>query len=72
MGGLRYRTGWTDEDGSLRFDAMAPGEYRVFAWERVAADAWLDPEYIAGIEGRGQLVRVGESGRATVEVRVIR
>ncbi len=67
-----YRTGWTDEDGSLRFDAMAPGEYRVFAWERVAANAWLDPEYIAGIEGRGQLVRVGESGRATVEVRVTR
>ncbi len=67
-----YRTGWTDERGFLSFDAIAPGEYRVFAWERVEANAWLDPEYIAGIESRGRLVRVGENGRESAEVRVIR
>ena len=67
-----YRTGWTDDGGFLSFDAIAPGEYRVFAWERVAANAWLDPVYIAGIESRGRLVRVGENGRESAEVRVIR
>ncbi len=67
-----HRTGWTDERGFLTFDAIAPGEYRVFAWERIAVNAWLDPEYIASIEGRGQIVRVGENGREHVDVRVVR
>ncbi len=67
-----YRTGWTDERGFLSFDAIVPGQYRVFAWERIANHAWLDPEYITRIETSGQLVRMGENGRADVEVRAIR
>ena len=67
-----YRTGWTDERGFLSFDAIVPGQYRVFAWERIANHAWLDPEYITRIESLGELVHVGENGRADVEVRVIR
>ncbi len=67
-----YRTGWTDERGFLSFDAIVPGQYRVFAWERIANHAWMDPEYITRIETSGHLVRVGENGRADIEVRVIR
>ncbi len=67
-----YRTGWTDERGFLSFDGIAPGQYRVFAWERIETNAWLDPEYIAGIESQGRLVRIGENGRESVEFRVIR
>ena len=67
-----YRTGWTDERGFLSFDGIAPGQYRAFAWERIETNAWLDPEYIAGIESQGRLVRIGENGRESVEFRVIR
>jgi hypothetical protein len=43
----------------------------VYAWEDVEATAWLDPEFLKAVEGKGAAVKVGELDRANVNVAVI-
>jgi hypothetical protein len=50
---------------------VAPGEYKVFAFERVEVGAWQDPDFIRLHEERGKAVRVEESGRVTTEIELI-
>jgi hypothetical protein len=66
-----YRSGWTDAQGRLLLEAVAPGQYRVFAWREVENDAWLNGEFIAGLENYGTLVRVRENEAQRLEVRLI-
>jgi beta-lactamase regulating signal transducer with metallopeptidase domain len=66
-----YRNAVTDETGSFRFQAIAPGEYKVFAWEEIDLSSWQDPEVIRPFENRGKAVRIAEGGRETVEAVVI-
>jgi 5-hydroxyisourate hydrolase-like protein (transthyretin family) len=66
-----YRSATTDSSGRIHLDGVVPGDYKVYAWEDVEANAWTDPEYMRGYEGRGTSVRIDESGRASVEVKVI-
>jgi len=38
----------------------------------VESDAWLDPEFMRAIEGRGMAVRVAEGTTTTTRVELIR
>jgi protocatechuate 3,4-dioxygenase beta subunit len=58
-----------DPFGRFSVTGLRPGEYRVYAWEDVEEDAWLDPEFLKGHEG--QRVTVGEGEARTVEVKVL-
>ena len=50
---------------------LAPGDYKIFAFERVEEGAWQDPELIRLFEDRGTTVRVEQGRRSTAEVRII-
>ena len=50
---------------------IEPGDYRVFAWDDIPADAWLDADFIRPYESRGKLVHVSEGSVATVQVDLI-
>jgi hypothetical protein len=66
-----YRTTTSGTDGTFTFKDLAPGEYRVFAWEDVEYGAWMDPDFLKPVESRGEAVSVGESARLTVQVNLI-
>ena len=66
-----YYSGISDASGRLHFDSVAPGDYRVYAWEDVPADAWQDPDFIRLYEDRGRRVRVSEGGTENLELKVI-
>ena len=53
------------------FQSVAPGEYKVYAWEDVEPTAWMDAEFMKPFLSKGETVTVGESGRAQVGVRMI-
>ncbi|MBI4472998.1 MAG: carboxypeptidase regulatory-like domain-containing protein [Acidobacteria bacterium] len=61
----------TDSSGRFRFTQVAPGAYKVFAWEDIEPGAWQDPEFIRMYEEHGQVVRIGEGGRASIQLRTI-
>jgi hypothetical protein len=61
----------TDSKGAFRIENVAPGEYKVFAWEEVVSGAWHDADYLRARENLGASVRVSPGRNEPVDVRVI-
>ena len=55
-----YRAAATDSKGRWEVQGLAPGDYKVFAWERMADDAWQDPAILVLYESSGIPQRVSE------------
>ena len=66
-----YKSETSNESGGVRFDGVAPGDYKVFAWEDVPRGAWQFGEFIRDYEDLGGIVRLAPSGTQSVSVRVI-
>lgn len=58
--------------GQVTFDGLAPGDYKVFAWEDIAPGAWQNPETISTYDSRGQNLRLVEGSKESILLRVIR
>src|SRR5262249_2741345 len=67
---LYYAAG-SDPSGRVHFGSVAPGEYRIFAWDDVPGDAWQDPDFLRPYEGSGKPVRIMEGTNGNIELRVI-
>jgi hypothetical protein len=66
-----YRTAPTDTSGKFQLKDVAPGDYKLFAWDGVESGAWLDPIFIRSYEERGRPIRVTERSSQTVELSVL-
>jgi hypothetical protein len=66
-----YRSAVTDAAGQYRVDNVAPGRYKVFAWEDVEKNAWWDAGFMAMVEDRGVGVAVDAGGSPAVAVMAI-
>jgi protocatechuate 3,4-dioxygenase beta subunit len=66
-----YKTTVTDAEGRFRLERVAPGAYKLFAWEDVEDRAWLNAEYISMYEDRGRPVFIGRETSENVEVTAI-
>ena len=58
-------------NGRLHLDGIAPGDYKVFAWDDVPGDAWQDADFMRAYEDRGKPVHITERGSTNVELRLI-
>jgi hypothetical protein len=66
-----YKYVLTDDSGRFQITGVAPGDYRLFAFERAEEGAWQDEEFIRLFEDRGKAVHIEESGRITTEIELI-
>jgi hypothetical protein len=66
-----YVAGTSDASGKFTLRGVAPGDYKVFAWESIPTFAYQNAAFIAKHEERGKLVHVGPAGTASAEVTVI-
>jgi len=66
-----YKTTNTDQNGHFTMKGVAPGGYRLFAWEDLEPFAYNDPEILRRYEQAGAEVKISESSKATLEVRMI-
>jgi hypothetical protein len=66
-----YRNVATDLNGRFKLSGIAPGDYKVFAWEEVEENRWTDPQFVAPNEFRGKFVHIEPSGTENLEVIVI-
>ena len=66
-----YRNVATDQNGQFTFSGVAPGEYRVFAWDGMEPFRYFDPDFMKLHEARGKSIRVTAATVATADVQVI-
>jgi len=62
----------SNTEGRVTFDGLAPGDYKLFAWDEIAAGAWQNPEVLRTYEALGVNSRVNENSKENVTLRVIR
>jgi hypothetical protein len=72
---LRFRINekstFADPAGGFQFDGIAPGNYKLFAWEKIDRNAWNDPGVMQEYERYATPLRVEAGTRVTVEARAI-
>jgi hypothetical protein len=61
----------SDANGRFNFSGIAPGDYKIFAWEDLEDYAYFDPAVLQRFETRGKPVRIAESSRQTMDLTVI-
>jgi len=59
----RYRATKSDQAGKFKLIGIAPGDYRLYAFEDIDDGAWLDSNYMGTFSAKGELVKV--SGKET-------
>jgi hypothetical protein len=67
----RYRVAKSDQTGHFKLTGVAPGEYRIYAFDDIDDGAWLDASYMAAYAGKGETVKVAERETRTVALRMI-
>jgi hypothetical protein len=60
----------TDQNGRYKFENVAPGDYKVFAWDDIEPGAWFDPDFFRDIESHGEAVKLDAKGHETAKVHV--
>jgi hypothetical protein len=61
----------TDLNGNFTLHGLPPGDYKVFAWEEVDTNAWMDVDFRQPFENAGVAVKVDENTTPTVMLRLI-
>ena len=66
-----FREARTGEDGGFSFNGVTPGDYKLLAWEDIETGAYQDPEFLKKYESKAESLSLKESGRRTLQVKVI-
>jgi Carboxypeptidase regulatory-like domain len=66
-----YKTSVSNRFGHFSMRGLAPGDYKLFAWDQIEPGAFLDPDFLVLYEDRGQSVHIGEGAHALVQVPLI-
>ncbi len=67
-----YHVASADQYGRFTIRGIAPGAYRVFAWEDAPAGAYRDPEFVSRYDDLGTILEVGQGTLHQVQPRLIR
>jgi hypothetical protein len=66
-----YRGGMADPMGNFSLRGIAPGEYKLFAWQDAPGGAYQNADFISKYDSLGQAVTVGPGSSIKVQIRTI-
>jgi hypothetical protein len=66
-----FRAVTTDSSGRFQISKIAPGEYKLFAWEALDPYQYFDPELLRRSDSKGVPVHIGELSSQAVTVTAI-
>jgi hypothetical protein len=66
-----FRPAVSDPSGHFRIIGVAPGDYKLAAWDLIEPFAFFDPDLLKQADDNGKAIRVAESSMQTVNVAVI-
>jgi hypothetical protein len=67
----RYFKAAADQLGRFTLRGLPPGEYTLFAWERLEGEPYFNPEFLQQYQEPGTSVHVKEGQRESLRLRVI-
>ena len=66
-----YKTAPADAAGRFTIKGVAPGSYKIFAWDKVDSNAVIyDPDFLRPYEGASQSLEVRSSERKSLDVKL--
>ncbi len=65
------RTAVFDQNGVFTIGAIAPGSYKLYAFESVPEDIWLEPEFLKEVESSGVPFEAAEGDAKTIQVTLL-
>ncbi len=66
-----YKVATTDQFGQFEIRDIAPGGYKIFAWQEIEYGFWLDPNVVAEVEALGRRVDVEEGDLVEIDLDAI-
>ena len=66
-----YKTANSGADGTFTLQGVPPGSYKVFAWEQVEANAWMDPDFRRPFDALSATAKLENGLSPNVTLRVI-
>ncbi len=66
-----YKTIVSDQLGAFSVTGIAPGEYKVYAWEDIENGAYMDPDVLKPVEGKGESLTLREGDQKTLPLKMI-
>lgn len=61
----------TDQNGHFILKGVAPGDYKIYAWEDIEDGAEQDPDFMKPHESEGKTVSIKERSHETVQLKAI-
>ncbi len=66
-----YREVTTDQYGRFTIKGIAPGGYKLFAWEEIEDNAYEDPDFLKEFEGLGEPRTIREGSHESAQLKLI-
>jgi hypothetical protein len=66
-----YQQTSTDQYGNYTLKNVAPGEYRLFAFDTIEYGSYQDPEWLKPFESKGERISVKENDKQTVQLKLV-
>jgi hypothetical protein len=66
-----FKEAQSGENGSFGLKGVAPGEYRILAWENIETGAYLDPDFLKRYESKAEKLSLKENDRKSMSLKVI-
>jgi Carboxypeptidase regulatory-like domain len=67
----QYRVVVSTTDGKFSIGGIPPGEYKIFAWDTIEPNAWLNSDFMLNHEELGLTISVMPGEKLTAQLRVI-
>ena len=67
----QYRAVKSDAEGHFVLRGIPPGDYKMFAWQAIEPNAYLNDVYMRGYEPFGIATRVMPNAVGTTSIRII-
>jgi len=64
----RFYSVTTDQYGRYLLTGLAPGDYKVLAWDDVKPNSWFDPDFLRPLEAAASAVTVQPKGHDTLKL----
>jgi len=67
----QYRVATAGEGGRFAIGGIPPGEYKVFAWDSIETNAWMNADFLKLYEDLGSSATIGTNAKISAQLRSI-